>query len=117
MGGLLILSALSCRRFSGRGSTVAMSGSSCSSPWAFGLIGFADDYAKVKKQTHKGVSGKVRFAIGIADRRHRGLVGGHAAPRRADEPAGAPRLQGRALNLGILFIPFASSSSSARRTR
>jgi phospho-N-acetylmuramoyl-pentapeptide-transferase len=29
---------------------------------AFGLIGFADDYAKVSKQNTKGVSGRVRLA-------------------------------------------------------
>jgi phospho-N-acetylmuramoyl-pentapeptide-transferase len=30
---------------------------------AFGLIGFYDDYLKVTKQTHNGISGKVRLAI------------------------------------------------------
>ena len=33
---------------------------------AFGLIGFADDYAKVSKQNTKGVPGKVRLALGFA---------------------------------------------------
>ncbi len=32
----------------------------------FGLIGFADDYAKVTKQTHAGVSGRARLAAGFA---------------------------------------------------
>ena len=32
---------------------------------AFGLIGFADDYAKVSKQTSAGVPGKVRLLLGF----------------------------------------------------
>src|SRR5690606_23507772 len=32
---------------------------------ASGLIGFADDYAKVTNQTHAGVSGRLRLAIGF----------------------------------------------------
>ena len=32
---------------------------------AFALIGFADDYAKVRKQTSAGVSGKLRLALGL----------------------------------------------------
>ncbi|WAC28837.1 MULTISPECIES: phospho-N-acetylmuramoyl-pentapeptide-transferase [unclassified Ancylobacter] len=38
----------------------------------FGLIGFYDDYLKVTKQTHNGLSGKARLAI-------EGLIGGIAA--------------------------------------
>ena len=32
---------------------------------AYAIIGFADDYAKVSKQNTKGVSGKMRMALGI----------------------------------------------------
>ena len=32
----------------------------------FGLIGFADDYAKVTRQSHKGVPGRVRLGLGLA---------------------------------------------------
>lgn len=32
----------------------------------FGLIGFADDYAKLTKRSHQGVSGRVRLAIEFA---------------------------------------------------
>ena len=32
---------------------------------SFAAIGFADDYAKVSKQNTKGVSGKVRMALGL----------------------------------------------------
>ncbi len=32
----------------------------------FGLIGFTDDYQKVTKHTHAGISGRTRLAIGFA---------------------------------------------------
>ena len=32
---------------------------------AFGLIGFADDYAKVTKQNTKGVSSRIRMGLGL----------------------------------------------------
>ena len=37
----------------------------------FGAIGFLDDYDKVKKRHHKGVSGKMRLAAEFVDRRDR----------------------------------------------
>ncbi|MCE8422263.1 phospho-N-acetylmuramoyl-pentapeptide-transferase, partial [Rhodovulum sulfidophilum] len=65
MGGLLILSALVV-------STLLWARLDNPYVWivllvtvAFGLIGFADDYAKVKKQNTKGVPGRVRFLIGL----------------------------------------------------
>jgi phospho-N-acetylmuramoyl-pentapeptide-transferase len=66
MGGLLILSALLV-------STLLWARLDNGFVWlvlfvtaAFGLIGFADDYAKVTKMTHRGVSGKVRLLMGFA---------------------------------------------------
>jgi phospho-N-acetylmuramoyl-pentapeptide-transferase len=65
MGGLLILSALVF-------STLLWARLDNPYVWitllvtlAFGMIGFADDYAKVTKQTTAGVSGKVRMAAGL----------------------------------------------------
>jgi phospho-N-acetylmuramoyl-pentapeptide-transferase len=65
MGGLLILSALAV-------STLLWARWDNGFVWmilfvtlGFGLIGFADDYAKVKKQTHAGVSGRMRLGAGF----------------------------------------------------
>ena len=65
MGGLLILSALLV-------STLLWARWDNGFVWmvlfvtlGFGLIGFADDYAKVRKQTHAGVSGRVRARRGL----------------------------------------------------
>ena len=43
----------------------------------FGAVGFADDYAKVTKQTHDGVSGRLRLGVGEARRQ----AGGHERGR------------------------------------
>ena len=65
MGGLLILSALVF-------STLLWARWDNGFVWmvlfvtvSFGAIGFADDYAKVAKNNTKGVSGKIRFGIGL----------------------------------------------------
>jgi UDP-N-acetylmuramyl pentapeptide phosphotransferase/UDP-N-acetylglucosamine-1-phosphate transferase len=65
MGGLLILSALIL-------STLLWARLDNPFVWivllvtiAFGLIGFADDYAKVSKQNTKGVSSRMRMGLGL----------------------------------------------------
>jgi phospho-N-acetylmuramoyl-pentapeptide-transferase len=106
MGGLLILSALTF-------STVLWARLDNPYVWivlfvtlAFGLIGFADDFAKVTKQNTRGVSGRVRFLLGL-------LIAGLAAFAAAQfHPAGLtdqlalPFLKDVLLNLGIFFVPF-----------
>ena len=74
---------------------------------SFGLIGFADDYAKVSKQTAAGVSGKVRLLLGF-------MIAGIAAyvatinhPDALQNQLAVPVFKNLLLNLGVLFIPFA----------
>jgi phospho-N-acetylmuramoyl-pentapeptide-transferase len=106
MGGLLILSALMV-------STLLWARLDNPYVWivllvtlAFGLIGFADDYAKVTKQNTKGVSGKLRFGLGI-------LIAGLAAYAASSfHPAGLtnqlalPFFKNALLNMGVFFVPF-----------
>ena len=106
MGGLLILSALLV-------STLLWAQLTNPYVWivvlvtlAFGLIGFADDYAKVTKQTTKGVSSRVRFLLGL-------LIAALAAYAAASfHPAGLtnqlafPFFKNALLNIGIFFVPF-----------
>ena len=54
----------------------------------FGLIGFYDDYLKVTKQTHAGLSGRMRLLIEFADRRRRACY----RHRRSDAGAFATSL-------------------------
>ncbi|GGX56416.1 phospho-N-acetylmuramoyl-pentapeptide-transferase [Tateyamaria omphalii] len=74
---------------------------------AFALIGFADDYAKVSKQTTAGVPGKVRLLLGF-------LIAGIAAyfatishPDDLQNQLAVPVLKDVLINMGVLFIPFA----------
>ena len=74
---------------------------------AFGLIGFADDYAKVTKNSHAGLSGRIRIAIGL-------VIAGVAAywasmlhPDDLSFQLAVPVLKDVLLNMGIVFIPFA----------
>ena len=72
----------------------------------FALIGFADDYAKVTKQTTAGVSGRVRLALGFGIA---GIAAGWAAmyhPADLANQLAFPIFKDALLNLGLLFIPF-----------
>jgi phospho-N-acetylmuramoyl-pentapeptide-transferase len=72
--------------------------------FGFGLIGFLDDYDKVKKNSHKGVSGKIRllgeFAIA-------GLVAWMITYNNGTELY-LPFVNNFHLNLGPLYIVFAA---------
>jgi phospho-N-acetylmuramoyl-pentapeptide-transferase len=106
MGGLLILSALMF-------STILWAQLTNPYVWivllvtlAFGLIGFADDYAKVSKQNTKGVSSRIRFGLGL-------LIAGLAAyaaanfhPDDLTNQLAVPLFKDVLLNLGVFFVPF-----------
>ena len=106
MGGLLILSALLF-------STLLWARLDNPYVWivllvtyAFGLIGFADDYAKVTKQTSAGLSSRTRFIIGLVIA---ALAGAAAVWFHPDDLTGQlalPFLNETMLNLGIFFVPF-----------
>jgi len=72
----------------------------------FGLVGFADDYRKLTKRSHHGVSGKMRLAIQI-------IIAALAlcailtlTPREQSYDLAIPFLKDL-LPLGWLFVPFA----------
>ncbi|GAB5389389.1 MAG: phospho-N-acetylmuramoyl-pentapeptide-transferase [Alphaproteobacteria bacterium] len=88
----------------------------------FGMVGFADDYAKLTKRSHLGVSGKTRLAIQfalcfvaagfytwVADGDTKALT---SLPFTGEGTMGAglafPFIKDFLLNLGLLFIPFAA---------
>ena len=73
---------------------------------SFGLIGFADDYAKVSRQTTAGVPGKVRLLLGLVIA---GIAGWWAAqyhPIELTNQLAFPVFKDFLLNLGVLFVPF-----------
>jgi phospho-N-acetylmuramoyl-pentapeptide-transferase len=68
----------------------------------FGLVGFMDDYDKVKKRSHKGVSGKVRLLFEF-------LIAGAAVTlivQGSNTNLYMPFVNGPVANLGWLYIPF-----------
>ncbi len=74
---------------------------------AFGAIGFADDYAKVSKQTVAGVPGKVRLLLGFLIAGVAGYWATMYHPVELQNQLAFPVFKDALLNLGILFIPFA----------
>jgi phospho-N-acetylmuramoyl-pentapeptide-transferase len=106
MGGLLILSALLF-------STLLWARLDNPYVWivlgvtfAFGLIGFADDYAKVSKQNTKGVSSKLRFMLGLVIALVATAAAAHFHPPALSYNLALPVFKDVLLNLGWFFIPF-----------
>lgn len=107
MGGILILSALFF-------STLLWARLDNGYVWvvllvtaAFAAIGFADDYAKVTKQHHAGVSGRVRMAIGLAVGALAGIAVAWLNPEPLSGQLALPFLKNVLIDLGIFFVPFA----------
>jgi phospho-N-acetylmuramoyl-pentapeptide-transferase len=106
MGGLMIMSGI-------LGSSLLWANLSSVYVWvvlfvsvSFGAIGFYDDYMKVTKQSHLGVSGKVRLAVEF-------LVAGiatYAIMKAGQAPFSSsltfPFVKDFIINLGWFFIPF-----------
>jgi phospho-N-acetylmuramoyl-pentapeptide-transferase len=107
MGGLLILSALTV-------STLLWARLDNGFVWivllvtvGFGLIGFADDYAKVRKQTHAGVSGRVRLALGFLIAAVAAIAAMYLHPEGLTGKLAVPVFKSVLIDLGFMFVPFA----------
>ena len=74
---------------------------------AFALIGFADDYAKVSKQNTKGVSSKMRLALGILIAVIAALWAAYYHPPELQNQLALPVFKDVLLNLGLFYVPFA----------
>ena len=106
MGGLLILSALMV-------STLMWARLDNPYVWivvlvtlAFGLIGFADDYAKVTKQNTKGVSGRVRMIAGLLIAALATYAASSFHPPELTNQLALPLFKNVLLDFGVFFIPF-----------
>jgi len=74
----------------------------------FGLVGFVDDFIKIKGGSSRGLSGRQRFAFGC-------LIAGVAAywassyhPEALRYALALPVLKDTLIDLGVLFVPFAA---------
>jgi phospho-N-acetylmuramoyl-pentapeptide-transferase len=106
MGGLLILSALLF-------STLLWARLDNAYVWivlgvtfAFGLIGFADDYAKVSKQNTKGVSSRIRFFLGLMIAAAACFAAALAHPAALSYTLALPVFKDTLIHMGWFFIPF-----------
>lgn len=72
----------------------------------FAAIGFADDYAKVTKQNHAGVSGKIRLAIGFVIAACAGAAAAWMHPEALSGELALPFFKNALINLGIFYVPF-----------
>ncbi|PIE18318.1 MAG: phospho-N-acetylmuramoyl-pentapeptide-transferase [Proteobacteria bacterium] len=73
----------------------------------FALIGFADDYAKVTKNHHGGLSGKIRLALGFAIAATAAVAAMYLHPADMTHQLALPFFKNALIDLGLLFIPFA----------
>jgi phospho-N-acetylmuramoyl-pentapeptide-transferase len=106
MGGLLILSALLV-------STLLWARLDNAFVWivilvtlAFGLIGFADDFAKVTKQNTKGVSSRIRMGLGLLIAALASYAASMFHPAELTNQLAFPFFKDALLNLGVFFVPF-----------
>ncbi|MGV6889561.1 phospho-N-acetylmuramoyl-pentapeptide-transferase [Rhodophyticola sp. SM2404] len=107
MGGLLILAALTL-------STLLWARLDNGFVWmvlgvtvAFGCIGLADDWAKVSRNTTKGVSGRVRFSIGLVIAAVAALIASYLHPSDLSNHLAVPVFKEVLINMGWVFVPFA----------
>ena len=75
--------------------------------YAYGLIGFADDYAKVTKQNTKGVSSRMRLVLGLVIAAFAGWMAAYVHPAGLTNQLAFPVFKDALLNLGFFFVPFA----------
>ncbi|MDE8650394.1 phospho-N-acetylmuramoyl-pentapeptide-transferase [Novosphingobium album (ex Liu et al. 2023)] len=104
MGGLMILTALVLSMLFWMDLTNPFVWACLAVTIGFGLIGFLDDYDKVTKRSHKGVSGRVRLLLEFA-------VAGIAAfiiVSQLNTNLYIPFLSGRFIPLGPFYYVFAA---------
>ncbi len=73
---------------------------------SFAAIGFADDYAKVSKQTTAGVSSKMRLLLGLLIAAVAGFWAAQYHPEGLQNQLALPVFKDTLINLGFLFVPF-----------
>ncbi|MBO9473512.1 phospho-N-acetylmuramoyl-pentapeptide-transferase [Shimia sp. R10_1] len=74
---------------------------------AYGLIGFADDYAKVSKQNTKGVSSRVRLLLGFVIAAIAGVWATFLQPDVLQFQLAVPVFKEVLVNLSWAYVPFA----------
>lgn len=72
----------------------------------FGLIGFADDFLKLTRDSHRGVSGRVRLLFGFAIAASAGLFMSALQPAEIHNTIAMPIFKEALIHAGVLYVPF-----------
>ncbi len=102
MGGLMILTAIASAMFLWMDFGNVYVWACLLVLTGFGLVGFKDDYDKVKKRSHKGLSGRVRLLFEF-------LIAGAATAlivQQSGTMLYVPFVNGPVVDLGWFYIPF-----------
>ncbi|GIK98593.1 MAG: phospho-N-acetylmuramoyl-pentapeptide-transferase [Alphaproteobacteria bacterium] len=107
MGGVLILLAITV-------STLLWADLSNGFVWivlgvtiGFGLIGFGDDYLKLTRRSHRGLSGRMKLVAQIAIGAVAAVLAVWLTPEPLDTSLAVPFLKNVLIHLGWLFLPLA----------
>jgi phospho-N-acetylmuramoyl-pentapeptide-transferase len=73
----------------------------------FGLIGFADDFLKVSRYSHRGVPGRVRLLAGFVIALLAGWFMSALQPEPLQYAIAMPILKEALIHAGVLYLPFA----------
>ena len=74
---------------------------------SFGIIGFADDYAKVSKQNTTGISSKIRLGLGFVIALIASIAASQLHPSGLSLQVAMPIMKDTLIPFGVLFFPFA----------
>jgi len=75
--------------------------------YSFGLVGFWDDFLKVSRQNHKGVSAKIRLGLGFLVAAIAGIWVMYMQGPELSGQLAFPVFKDALVNLSYFFIPFA----------
>jgi phospho-N-acetylmuramoyl-pentapeptide-transferase len=106
MGGFLILLALSMSTLLWGDLTNAYVWIALLVTVAFGLIGFFDDYRKLTRRSHRGVSGRMKLLLEIASASIACIVLAAIVHQPFANEVAVPFFKNTLLDLGWFFVPF-----------
>ena len=75
--------------------------------FGFGAIGFADDILKVRRFSHKGVSGKLRLGLGFLIALGASIWATSLQPEALQNTIALPILKNTMIHAGLFYAPFA----------
>ncbi len=107
MGGVLILGAMLLSSFLWARLDNGLVWAVLLVTMGFGAIGFADDFLKVAKYTHRGVPGRLRLLIGFAIALLAGWWMSSLQPEALQTAIAMPVVKDALVQAGLLYLPFA----------